>query len=195
MRLFISLPLPESGREQLASVQHELVAARLPLRLARPEGLHLTLAFLGETPAELVTDVETCMQAAGGSGTPLQLSLRGLGTFPSVSRPRVVWAGLTGDLASLEALHQRLTEALRTAGFPVEERAFRPHVTLGRAKEREPWSAEARVALERLLSKPAAEYAVWRAEEIHLMRSELGRAGARYTTLYTWPLGARPEHG
>jgi 2'-5' RNA ligase len=123
------------------------------------------------------------MDAAGAAVPPFRLSLGALGTFPNEHRPRVVWAGLAGDLPVLSALHKRLDDRLRALDLPLEGRTFRPHITLGRASVA--WSAAQLAALRRLLSAPPVVDEPWRAAELHLVRSELHPAGAHYTTLYT----------
>ena len=186
MRLFIALPLPDDARERLADVQRRVHKLALPLRTPHAEGLHLTLAFLGETPDDRLDAVRRAMDEASAGAASFRLALAGLGTFPSSRRPRVLWAGLTGDLVSLSALHARLDEQLKISGLPTEDRAFRPHVTLGRARAE--WSSEHIDALERLLVQPPGVLASWEVSSVHLLRSELHPTGAHYTTLYTCAL-------
>ena len=186
MRLFIALSLPDEAREQLSAIQGRMRELALPLRTARAEGLHITLAFLGETPEDRVGPIRAAMQDASAGTAPFRVALAGLGTFPNQRRPRVLWAGLTGDIEALATLHARLNDRLTAAELPAEARSFRPHVTLGRATA--DWAPAQLTALRELLTHPPAGLHSWVARDLHLMRSELGRAGARYTTLYTCPL-------
>ena len=120
MRLFFAVPFPPEVRSRLAEVQAQLRAQGVRGSFTRPENLHLTLAFLGDTPR--------CRDAArvlaGLEGRSFPLTLSGLGAFGDVW-----WAGVAPS-APLEALAQCLQQRLRETGFPLERRPFRPHITL-----------------------------------------------------------------
>lgn len=107
-----------------------------PVKWVRPEGIHLTLKFLGDVEAAQESELRAALRAAAGetSGEPrsITLHIEGFGVFPDLRRPRVVWAGVAPDPA-LELLQHRVEQAFAPLGFPTEARAFRPHVTLGRA--------------------------------------------------------------
>ncbi len=193
LRLFVALELPRPVLEALETLQARLQAdaAARAVRWVRPAGIHLTLKFLGEIPASRQADLIRAVEAAADGHAPLALQAAGLGCFPNAGRPRVVWAGLAGDLAGLEALQRGVERALGPLGFPPEKRPFSPHLTLGRVR-REAGPAEAR-ALGALVMHHAAELgesplARWTAAEVSLVRSELERSGARYTTLSEAPL-------
>ncbi len=191
MRLFIALPLPPDVRERLEGTQAVAHRLALPLRLARAEGMHLTLAFLGETAEDRVPALHDVLDDAARQVPPFRMELAGLGAFPTRRRPRVLWAGLGGDLETTSRLHVALSDRLADGGFRVEERDFRPHITLGRGTGE--WTAAQLEALGRLLDSPASASGAWTADAMHLMRSELRRDGARYTTLYTSPLVGEKE--
>ncbi|CAA9249666.1 MAG: 2'-5' RNA ligase [uncultured Chloroflexi bacterium] len=187
VRLFIALPLPEEVRANLAAAQAGVSRLRLPLRFARAEGLHLTLAFLGETVEERLPALRSLIDEAAAPSPAILLTVRGLGVFPNPRRPRVLWAGLEGDLSQLVALYDRLGGSLAAAGFPVEDRPFRPHVTLGRVSGE--WTPETLRLLHAKLAETPEPFGAWRAETLDLMLSELRREGARYATLHTSALG------
>jgi 2'-5' RNA ligase len=189
LRLFVAVLLPEAWLSALARAQDELRNAGLRLRYVRPEGIHLTLKFLGEVDHERL---EVIMAALDGLGDvqPFALDLDTLGVFGGPQRPRIVWAGLRGDLTALAALVAAVDAALVPAGFAPEGRPFRPHLTLARVPEGLP-DAEARrivpvVSTSRLVRVPS-----FHVDSYALVRSALGPGGARYTTLQTWPV-ARP---
>jgi 2'-5' RNA ligase len=100
----------------------------------RPETLHLTLKFLGDTPEESVPEITAAAGGALRSAKPGQLSLRGLGVFPNERRPSVLWAGIEDGADWLKGLAAKLECALASIGIPPEERPFRPHLTLGRIR-------------------------------------------------------------
>jgi 2'-5' RNA ligase len=199
LRLFIALELPHDVLAALQAMQDRLRgrAPRETIRWTRPEGIHLTLKFLGETPAAKQPAITAAMQQAAAGYAPLHLHAAGLGCFPNTTRPRVVWIGLGGDLAALTALAEAMEAATETLGFAREGRAFSPHLTLGRVRQ-EAGSADVK-ALGRLIEAThVGEIACWTAESVSLMRSDLRPDGARYTCLAQAPLkpvspSAEPE--
>ena len=108
----------------------------LPIKWVRPEGIHLTLKFLGDVPVEREPELRAALRSAAGDGDGeprgITLQVEGFGAFPDARRPRVVWAGVAPEPA-LELLQHRVEQVFAPLGFPTEARAFRPHVTLGRA--------------------------------------------------------------
>jgi 2'-5' RNA ligase len=188
LRLFVAVVLPAAWHEALAAAQEELRRAGLRLRYVRPEGIHLTLKFLGETPAARLRAISAALGAAAVGADACTIELSGAGTFGPRRRPRVVWYGLAGELDGLAALQQRVEERLGAVGFAREGREFRPHLTLARVPDDLPPAEAERVgpAVERLRTRPAQPF---RVEAIVLMQSRLGPGGARYTVLETWPLG------
>ena len=124
LRLFVAIELPGEVREALGRLQHELQRRGLEkLRWVRPESIHLTLKFLGETPAEKVPAIEEALSRWANDGpVPREMSLGALGGFGGSRYPRVLWIGLEGDLQSLHALQTRIVTALSEIGFPREAR-------------------------------------------------------------------------
>jgi len=132
VRLFIAINFPASLRTNL----HE---ATKPLRDAAPtakwvdtDRLHLTIKFLGGQPENTVAPLVDALRAVGKRFDPIALELGGLGAFPNLRRPRVVWMGVKGD-PKLELLHHDVETSCGVLGFEVEGRPFRPHLTLARA--------------------------------------------------------------
>lgn len=122
MRLFIALDLPDDVRRELRDVQMRLSAHSRAVRWSDPVGMHLTLHFLGETPERLVEPLLAGMRAI--TVPALRLSLDRLGCFPPTGSLRVVWVGLSGDLAGLEALFQSLASVIQSVGLPTDPRPF-----------------------------------------------------------------------
>lgn len=133
MRLFVALNLPAAVRQALWDAITPVRTLGLPVRWVRPEGIHLTLKFLGEVADATETDLKSALGRAARGGRPLPLALAGFGAFPSVERPRVIWAGMDPDPA-IELLQHQVEREFEPLGFAPEGRPFRPHLTLGRAE-------------------------------------------------------------
>jgi 2'-5' RNA ligase len=132
VRLFIALALPEPALAELAAAQRRLRNGGHPVRWADPQGIHLTLQFLGPTDPALVQPLLAAL--AQITPTPFPLHLGPLGAFPSMREPRIVWAGVEGDTAALIALQAAVAQATAPLGFVPEARPFHPHLTLGRTR-------------------------------------------------------------
>lgn len=180
MRLFIALELPEVVRAELVTAQARLRAGAPPLRWANPVGMHLTLQFLGEAPASLVAPLAAALAALPAPAFSLRLD--GLGAFPNLRRPQVVWAGVAGDTAALAELRAAVLAVTAPLGFGAEAHGFRPHLTLGRAQRiAHPLRLEALgTALERAV--PPAPLS-WLGGRPMLFQSTLGTGGTVYTRL------------
>ena len=188
-RLFVALEPPEPVRRRLGALAEDLRrgAGRAgdEVRWVPPANVHLTLQFLGAVPEERVTAVEAALGEAAAESRPLSLSVRGVGGFPNARRPRVLWAGLEGDLAPLAALVAGLGARLGKLGFPPEDRPFSPHLTLGRARD-----GHGAPGLAGALARAGqAEAAPWRASELVLFESHLSPRGPRYEAIARVALG------
>ncbi|HRY30210.1 MAG TPA: RNA 2',3'-cyclic phosphodiesterase [Elusimicrobiota bacterium] len=135
MRLFVAIP-PVSGSLGWVREVKDLLRPRLRgSRWVDEENVHVTLKFLGEVPVERLDQVESVLSGVARSFSEFPLELKGLGAFPSVKRPQIVWAGVGEGSSSVVSLAAAVEEALETAGFVREERTFHPHATLARIKE------------------------------------------------------------
>ena len=176
MRLFLAVDLPAELRSRLEGLQRELRSLLPQARWVRPEGIHLTLKFLGEVAPERVEELCRCVAEALPRLAPWEVEARGLGAFPSLQRPRVVWVGVEDPSGRLFELQRRLERGLVPLGFPLE-RGFVPHLTLARVK-----------GSARALPPRADGFGRLRVEEVVLFRSELRPEGARYSRLRAFPL-------
>ncbi len=187
LRLFVAVELGEEALRALASLQDALRRRGLDgLRWVRPEGVHLTLKFLGETPAERVPAIQEALGEAVSGTPPHVLRLNGLGTFGSRRSPRVLWVGLEGDLEDLRRLQGRVEAALARLGFPREDRAFSPHLTLARVRPENAAALSEPIA-RAIEAAPAPEASI-AVRDVVLMRSTLGPGGAVYDRLAAFPL-------
>ncbi len=136
IRSFIAVELPEDIKKGLKRIQTELALDKYSFaKCVSPEGIHLTLKFLGGVPANKIKDIVAVMEAASLGTKPFELQMTEIGAFPNFRRPRVVWVGIKGDVDRLVAWQQRLDDGLVPLGFAKENRPFTPHLTLARLRE------------------------------------------------------------
>jgi len=131
VRCFVALDLPEPVCNHLANVTRSL-RERYDVKWVPAEQMHATLVFAGELPGDAVDDLADVVHDV--ALPPLSLYLDQLGHFPPQGLPRVLWAGLAGDAAAVEELHDELVERAESLGVERDRRGFTPHVTLGRVK-------------------------------------------------------------
>jgi len=177
VRAFVALELPGRVREAIGELQAQLRPRLGSIRLVRPEGAHLTLRFLGEASPQQVEALRAPLARAAARCPSCEVRVAGLGTFPERGSPRVLWLGLAPPDTVL-ALQAACERAAVAAGFAPEERAFRPHLTLGRWRERD-----------RHPDLPPADLGPARVDTLVLFRSDLQPGGAAYAALARFPLG------
>jgi 2'-5' RNA ligase len=184
MRLFAALPLTGAPHEVLVHLLDSWRQESWPVRWVRPEGLHLTVKFLGEVDPSRLEEIGGALEAATARTPRLPLVLREIGAFPHWRRPRVLWAGLEADPA-IELLVHRVESGCAALGFAIEGRPFRPHVTLGRLRE---GAALPPDAAPRLEAAPVAGEGL--ADSVVLYRSVADPGGSRFHAQAIFPLGA-----
>ena len=179
MRLFVAIEIPDDIRAVFGVLIKELRIVQPQAKWVRPENLHLTLKFLGNTEPEKLQAVQTALSSIH-SEQSVHLEFRGLGFFPNEKKPRVFWAGLqvSSNLAELAA---RIDKAMHGLDFPLERRPFVPHLTLARF---EPPGASPRLLNVGRL-RALDSFGSLTATEFHLIESKLKPAGAEYTTVQT----------
>jgi 2'-5' RNA ligase len=220
LRLFVAVELPDDVRRALDDAVESLKRAGVDegLRWVRPEGIHVTLKFLGATPREKVDAIIAGLRDAVSGVAPFELRPEGLGTFHGGRNPhftrqyrrerypsnvRVLWVGVEGDTALLAELAARVEAAISPLGFPTEKRPFAAHLTLARVRDEASKETRERLssALAPFVSKSGVVVGVFdearvpkfprlRVESLSLMQSTLQRGGAVYRALATFPLGA-----
>jgi len=189
LRLFVAIELPDAVRDGLARAADSLRRVLPPdaLRWVRPEGIHITLKFLGPVEEGRVPALHTALRIAVREIAPFELSTGDVGSFGGRRNVRVVWVGVGGDTGSLGALAERVEDALGPLGFPGEQRPFAAHLTLARVREGTLPAVREQIYV--ALSQPRpAESPSFRVKRVSLMRSTLGRCGALYDALGSYPL-------
>lgn len=179
----MALDLEPVVRDRIGTLTNELRRSAPEVRWLSAENLHVTLKFLGETPAERIDAVRGALALVAATTAPFAITACGLGVFPEPRRPRVVWIGLLA--AEVEPLARDIDTALAGAGFSPAARPFAAHVTIGRVRRPGGWPGAAPL----LDRHGGTQFGVTHVDEIVLYRSDLGPAGPRYIALDRLPLG------
>lgn len=183
IRTFIAVGVPAAAQQILADAAGRLRAHMPPaVRWAAPDGMHLTLKFLGNIAPARVAPLLSALTDAAQETAPFELRLAGLGVFPNPRRPRVLWAGVAGNLDALAALQQSVERASLGLGFTPESRPFAPHITLGRVRHNAEASA-LRLVGEAISAAPPLPPSSWTVDAIQLMQSVPTPNGMRYVEL------------
>ncbi|MCJ7498768.1 RNA 2',3'-cyclic phosphodiesterase [bacterium] len=185
MRLFLAIPLEKQILDTLGGVVEKLLSFRAPVRWVRPEGMHLTLKFLGETNEDSVGPLVEAIKGVTSSIPPFPITVTGAGAYPSLRRPRVLWAGVVENSGTLKRLVKNIEEEVEKLGWERERRAFSPHITIGRVK--------GNMNIARLTAAiKEIKDAYWGDQEVGelvLYSSELKPGGAVYERVHVFPLG------
>jgi RNA 2',3'-cyclic 3'-phosphodiesterase len=179
MRLFTAIELTDEARTAILATQKavasELAGSSRSLRLVRAEHLHLTLVFIGEVSRETGTTIVDVMSAEIPEA-PFRIAFGGVGVFPASGPPRICWLGLAEGESHVIDVHSRVAERVRGCGVSVDSRPFRPHLTLGRWRDRDR-QVRAR------LHPPSERVASVDVTAVTLFESQLSSAGPSYTRL------------
>lgn len=182
-RFFLGLSF---SPQQINELQNQLSLLRKSIRRVRwirPENIHMTLHFFGNMPLEALSEIKEASVQISRCCKPIELALSGIGCFPKASVARILWAGVKGDTAEMSAFHTHLEEKLKTLGFPLEERPFTPHVTLGRAEKNSPMEfLQKPEKLSALISTGSALL-----DKMILFQSHLTSSGVRYEKIEKFP--------
>lgn len=190
VRLFYAVPVPGAARDKIGElidrVQAGVGDGTARIRWVRVDGLHLTLRFLGATPARLQPALEAAADTVAGAAAPFEVVLSGGGAFPSLSRPRSLWIGVREGGPELAALADGLSRTSTEVGLQLETRPFAAHLTIGRTD-----GVRLGPVAARALAEAASEVEVrFRADRVVLFRSHLGGGPARYEALHEARIGA-----
>lgn len=191
-RTFISLEMNSNLQRHLDGVIRQVAHALPAIRWVDVSGIHLTLAFLGELTDGELGGVKHAVATAAQQAKPFTYRLARLGAFGPPQQPRVIWMGIEETSGALQHVHRVLNSELERRNFEVDKRPFSPHLTLARIKV--PLQPEELQHLQQMLNGPqqgllsSEEY---RVQYIDVMKSELQRSGARYSSLQSYELGKK----
>jgi 2'-5' RNA ligase len=181
LRLFTAIELSKEAKKELERLQYECKKRMTCRRWQTLEQMHLTLHFLGELSSEDAALVKQKMSEVTASISPFTLQLDDIGAFPNTRRPRVIWAGISGQISHLDDLQQALSARLQQVGLYKEERKYSPHITLGR----EPGSINGSLENDTF---PKPRPVTWNVDHIVLFQSTLTPKGPIYKAINTYPL-------
>lgn len=197
-RLFLAAPLSADVQALLARQIAELSALDWPVRWVRPDLAHLTLRFLGESDREHAELLRMALPAVVNAEPAFDLRTAALGVFPNFRHPRVLWLGLHGPAHRLERLVAQVDATVAELGFGGRDEVYHPHITLGRVRNQSSQTVRLRELPDVIkrhfvnaetgaaIAPPPVPVPV---REVQLVRSHLGREGARYEVVASFPLG------
>lgn len=189
LRAFIAVEIPleirEAACKAIAPLQQGLGSA---VRWVPIDNMHLTLKFLGDVAPTNVELLSEMLRAEADLFPCFDLHVSGLGSFPNLKRPRVIYIGIQAP-ATLEVLQRGIDSAARRLGYESEERGFSPHLTIGRVKYASRATGAEQQAVRRAIEETRIDsLGTARVDSLHLYKSDLGPTGSVYTRLYSAPL-------
>jgi len=179
IRTFIAIEIPKTVISKIRELQGVIKAYGFKIRWVRAENIHLTLKFLGDIEEIKINEIAEAVSKTAEKHSPISLKAKGIGVFPGIKRPHVLWVGLSGQLEALIKLQQTLDENLIALGFSSEERPFKGHLTMGRIKDR----IDVKKLGDALMAFRRFESETFTTGQIILYKSELTPSGAIYTKL------------
>ncbi len=192
IRAFVAIRLAETVREAIAATIARLRPLGSPVAWVPPGNLHVTLQFLGDQTEERLVEAEGALAEAAAARAPIDVTFHGVGGFPGLERPRILWVGLAHGALATRGLQGRVADALAARGFPREDRPWHPHLTIGRVYDERRWRREAGQLRSAILQGGSMTFGTQRVVEVALMRSDLSLGGARYSVRCALLLEGRP---
>jgi len=186
IRSFLAIELPKTLLKKIEEIQGDLKLSRADVKWVNPENIHLTLKFFGNIDESRIDPIVKSIEGPIRTTSPFFVKARGIGAFPHLKNPRVIWMGLVGGEECLADFQKQLNERLEGIGFEPEERSYHPHLTLGRVK-----SPKGRDELIGRMEKfREEEFGDFQVERVILFRSDLRPSGPIYTPLREIKLGS-----
>ncbi|MBW2514475.1 MAG: RNA 2',3'-cyclic phosphodiesterase [Deltaproteobacteria bacterium] len=186
LRTFVAIELPESRQDDIRKLQHAFASQGLDIRWVKPMNLHLTLSFLGDVDPPDIDAVESVLSGTAANTPIFDLSPRGMGVFPNIRKPRILWVGMAGQTDMLRSVQKSVVGALVPLGFAADKRPYRGHLTIGRIKPRRTHQGRLVGALRTHQEFVSQAFTVKR---LVIFKSDLRPDGPVYTRLCKMPLG------
>ena len=185
-RCFIAIEIPETIRKSVGDIIEILKKSGSDVKWVKPENIHITIQFLGETEESLIAAIKESLEKILAPHHPFYIKITDAGCFPDGRRPRIIWVGME-ESQNLIRLYKDVANGMTRFGYQKEERAFTPHITIGRVKSQRNMG-ELLKRLDEFKGRSIAEFEV---QKITLMKSELKPSGAKYYSLAEIPFGRR----
>ena len=183
-RAFVALSLDEPTRASVAAQIEQLRPLSRAVAWVPPQNLHLTLQFLGEQTDARLADAVVALEEAAAARAPFAIALHGLGAFPGMASPRILWVGVAEGALEVRALQSRVEALLQRRAFAGDSRSWHPHLTIGRVFDPRRWRRDSSPALHEAIARAAVlSFGTLPVTRIALMRSDLSPSGARYSEL------------
>jgi 2'-5' RNA ligase len=179
IRSFIAIEIPGDLRAKIETIQKELQNKKADVKWVLPGGIHLTLKFLGEITAREVESISNILDSIIPSWKAFPLRIKGVGCFPSIRNPRIIWLGIDEGASMVSTLQKAIERSAIEQGFSAEDRPFRPHLTLGRVRSKRGLE----YLIQAIENLREVEVGTFKAQEVSLFRSDLKPSGAVYTQL------------
>ena len=183
IRAFIAVELPIGLKKELSDLEAQLKKNSPPVvKWVDPNSIHITLKFLGEISEDSIEELMLAIEESAQGNLRFQLEVRGLGAFPNLEHPQILWAGVKGELEKIIQLQKSIESNTEQLGFPRESRVFSPHLTLGRVRD------EARPKERQRLGKLLTDTTFTAlhnidVDAVNLMKSQLTPGGAVYSCI------------
>jgi len=185
-RAFIAVCLDEPTRAAVAAEIERLRPLSRAVAWVPSPNLHLTLKFLGEQSDARLAEALLGIEEVAAGRAPFALTLHGLGAFPGLERPRILWVGVAEGALPIRALQSGVESALEHRQFTPESRPWHPHLTIGRVFDPRRWRRDASPALRESIAHAATmPFGTFEVSRVALMRSDLQPSGARYSELHS----------
>ena len=187
IRSFLAIELPKPILRKIEEVQGDLRSTRADVRWVNPEKIHLTLKFFGNIEESKIEPIFKSIEEPIRNTLPFSLEVRGVGAFPHLRNPRVIWMGLVDGREVLVSFQKQIETQLEKIGFQPEDRPFHPHLTLGRMKS----SRGKEELVGRMERHKEEEFGDFQVERVILFKSDLKPSGPIYALLKEIKLGSQ----
>ncbi len=179
IRSFLAIEIPEDILRKIEKVQKDLKSSNADIKWVDPENIHITLKFFGNIEDSKIEPIIKTADKIIESYSPFSIKVRGVGSFPNLKTPRVIWIGVIDERGILSKFQDQLEKAFERLGFEAEKRPFHPHLTLGRMRS----FKEKGDLIKRLERFQGDDFGEFKVEKVVLFKSELTRQGPIYTAL------------
>lgn len=187
IRSFLAIELPKLILRKIEEVQRDLRSTRADVRWVNPEKIHLTLKFFGNIEESRIDPIFKSIEEPVRNTSPFSIEVKGVGAFPQLRNPRVIWMGLVDGKEILTSFQKQIETQLEKMGFQPEDRPFHPHLTLGRMKS----SRGKEELVGRMEKHREEEFGDFQVERVILFKSDLTPSGPIYTLLKELKLGGQ----